>query len=77
MAPVHGHGLIPFMAMAPFHSWLWRIPFMAMVLSLSHPYNCHCRTPKPLAYALAHGLRTPPRGFRLNRSIPGIKICWR
>jgi len=19
----------------------------------------------------------PPRGFRLNRSIPGIKTCWR
>jgi len=60
MAPVHGYGPIPFMAMAPFHSWPWRIPFMAMVLSLSHPYNCHCRTPKPLAHALAHGLRITP-----------------
>ncbi len=81
MAPVHGHGPIPFMAMAPFHSWPWRIPFMAMVLSLSHPHNCHCRTPKPLVHALAHGLRmacaSTPRVFRLNRSIPGIKTCWR
>ncbi len=52
------------MAMALFHSWPWRIPFMAMVLSLSHPHNCHCRTPKPLAHALAHtlahGLRITP-----------------
>ena len=37
MTPVHGHG---------------PISFMAMILSLSHPYNYHCRTPKPLAHAL-------------------------
>ena len=49
MAPVHGHGPIPFMAMA--HS---------MVLSLSPPPNCHYRTHKPLTYALAHGLRITP-----------------
>jgi len=38
MAPMHGptygHGPIPFMAMAPFHSWPWRIPFMAMAHSI-------------------------------------------
>jgi len=43
MAPmygsIYGHGPIPFMAMAhsthghgAFHSWLWRIPFMAKSL---------------------------------------------
>ena len=77
MAPVHGHGPIPFMAMAPFHSWPWRIPFMPMVLSLSHPHNCHRRTPKPWRMPWRIACASPPRGFRLNRSIPGIKICWR
>jgi len=42
---IHGHGPIPFMAMA---------------LSLSQPHNCHCRTPKSLVHALAHGLRITP-----------------
>ena len=40
---------------------------MAMVLSLSHPHNCHCRTPKPLAHALAHALaHTLAHGLRIT-----------
>jgi len=35
--PTYGPGPIPFMAMAPFHSWPWRIPFMAMALFHSWP----------------------------------------
>jgi len=32
----------------------------SMVLSLSLPPNCYCRTHKPLTYALAYGLRITP-----------------
>jgi len=60
MAPVHGHGA--------FHSWPWPhsihghgpVAVATPQLSLSHPYNCHCRTPKSLVHALAHGLRITP-----------------
>jgi len=42
MAPIHGHGLIPFMTMTLFHSWLWLysihghdpIPFIVMAYSI-------------------------------------------
>ena len=39
MAPVHGHGPIPFMAIAPFQSWPWRIPFMAIAPFQSWPWR--------------------------------------
>jgi len=42
MAPVHGHGRIPFMAMA-----MAKI----MVLSLSHPHNYRRRMPWRMAWA--------------------------
>jgi len=74
---IHGHGPIPFMAMAHsihghgvFHLW---------------PWSCRCRTPITVTVAPLNPWRmpwrmacaSPPRGSRLNRSIPGIKICWR
>ncbi len=49
--PTYGPGPIPFMAMAPFHSWPWRIPFMAMAHSI------HGHGPIPfMAKAPIHGL---------------------
>jgi len=77
MAPVHGH--------SAFHSWPWRIPFMAMAPFHSWPWPCRCRNPTTVTVAPPNhwcmpwrmACASPPRGFRLNRSIPGIKTCWR
>jgi len=72
MAPVHGHGPIPFMAMAPFLVWPW--PWTP-----THGLGPIAVAPPLLSRRMSWRMAcaSPPRGFRLNRSIPGIKIYWR
>ncbi len=78
---IHGHGAfhswpwrIPFMAIAPFHSWP-RLPLMAKVLSPAHPIAVPGRTSPYIQYRAARA--PPPRRFRANRLNPGIKSYWR
>ncbi len=94
--PTYGHGPIPFMAMAhsthghgAFHSWPWRIPFMAMApfhswpsppfmakaLSLSHHITAPGKTSPYIRWRISRA--SPPRRFRANRLNPGIKSYWR
>jgi len=74
MAPIHGptygHGPIPFMAMAhsthghgAFHSWPWRIPFMAMA-----PFHSWPRPPfMAKTQSLSHPTAAPGKTSPYNR----------
>ncbi len=71
---IHGHGPIPFMAMAPFHSWP-SPSFMAKALSLAHHITAPGKTSPYIGCRTARA--SPPRRFRANRLNPGIKSYWR
>ena len=71
---IHGHGPIPFMAIALLYSWP-RPSFMAKALSLAHHITAPGKTSPYIRCRTARAL--PPRRFRANRLNPGIKSYWR
>jgi len=73
----HGHGPIPFMAMALFHSWPWphSIHGQGPVAVAPHRTITPGKTSPYIRSRIAQA--SPPRRFRANRSNPGIKSYWR
>jgi hypothetical protein len=74
------------MAMALFHSWPWPHSIHGHGAFHSWPWSCRCRTPITVTVAPPNPWRmpwripwrmayaSPSRGFRLNRSIPGMYL---